>query len=701
MIRASLVIALVVFIFSPTTASADNIVRLNGATIFQSRDSVYRIRSSTKPPQLSEQNGLPGPSLVTLQAIFLFFDGRLFRTDEGLSYREIDLGGVLTEPVFIQVEEETLLFGYRAGTLHSWRLEVEKWQLLRQTPNLTGFTASQVEYRGGTFRMAATLSGQLRAYRLSSDLWIEEGAVLCSSAAAYFSAPRFGAVCSEGTSWQYTGTEWAPLFFGAVTFRTISEKVIVVSAVADPSLLLIATDLLTAGVNISPGTPTLLFAGGRRILVQLNDGKLYELLWEQPSPVLLPISSTFSSVIRPTGTEDWLLVSAGTTAYVSDAAGRWWSVVTAGDFNHAKKTTNGMWVWQTNIAQTSGGLSQYLADGQPAFLKVNPWSSTSSPIQAIALESVPAYVSVITNSGTGNVNLYRSDNLTSWSRVTLPSSPTLVRDIASSRLLAAGTLVETTGLVTVPAGIVGGEIIYIQDITGGIQVYLSSNKGNLVHRSPERIRVTGEISSSEVRRIVLAAPDEVTSLGVGNPISPQVINLGEVGQYLGRLLSLEGRVTEVSVSEVTLGGELKIDFAFLNQNVKNLFRINDTMAATIVADWNSSTDQVEGWYGGGGYGIVARAIPPTAPKPVKSTTKKTAGTAASTARKTDTTQPAAAAKVARIQPLVQGARSEALDGNRTSMATNVPAPMSTPMLATLGLLTGMLVVQGRRFRRYL
>lgn len=704
MTRTRVIFLFLIILLYPALASADSFHHLGTALTFQSRDQAYRLRSAAKPWQLSEVGGLSGPSLKAQNKIWTFFDNRLHSTTDGLTYRlEASLPAV-TEPLFIDRGDSILLVGRVNGALTMWRLS-EQWIELGALPTNDKVDEAQIGVFGDTLMLAVANLGEVKSYRLVDNSWSVIDGADCNAALQYVRSPFFGAFCQDGRSWFVDPLGiWRELSAEPVEFLAASERLVLVREQATPSILHLYDGSHEQTITLMGSElPTRHYAVDNRILLAFSTLGLYELAWQRDPAELLLITVTYNSVVDVASPSiDTVFVSNGTSAYRSSEVGSWQTLSSLGDFNHAEQVETGWWVWQTNEAKTSGGLAQFLASNATGFVKVNPWASTTSPIQATLLGQLPAYVSVITNSGSGNVNLYRSTNYQTWSRVTLPTTPTLVRTILETRSLPAGSLVETNGVISVPVGVVSSESIYVQDDQGGIQVFLSSSKGNLTAPLHAFAVVNGEVSSSQTKRLILDAPDDLALGADSSPVPALPVSTGEVDQFQGRVVSLRDVVTELSTGYLTLDPELRIHFEYLAQNLKSIFQADDLVELVAIVDWNASTDQTEAWYFGRGYTILQRTAPApkTAPPSGSKTSKKVSSTNTVKVR-SEPSPPAIASKpgVKSTTPklLVQGVQ----DSTETPTAMSSTEHLSTVVLVFLGLATGMLAIQGRRFQRLL
>jgi hypothetical protein len=683
-------------LFFPSLALADNFQHLpNGTLVFQGRDHVYRLRSTQKPWQLAEQAGLGGPSIQVGEVTYFFFDGFLYQTKNGLSFQSAVLPS-MSQPQFITQGSEILLLGNTSGGWRTWRFQ-NGWKEVTAVP--AGVTS--VEQFGLNNDQLSMLTnrgnGELEAYAIIDNQWVRQASTTCPVVAKYVNQPVIGAFCTDGTSWELAGPAFEPLVPSPSTFIASTVTHLLAQDTGQSATVYMVEPGEITSLSLSgPELPNRFFLLGSRLLLAYPTQGLQELLWKSDPPSLVPITTVFNDVVSGGGEN--VLVSADQIAFTSTVAGQWQTFPAVGKFNHARLILNGWWVWQTNESQTSGGMAQFLANGQTAFVKVNAWSSTTSPVQALALSDADSYVSVITNSGTGNVNLYRSSNLISWSRVSLPSTPVLVRSIQEARELLAGTLVELEGTASVSAGVVSPEIIYVQDSSGGIQIYLSSSKGSLIVPLGSLVTVDGEISSSEVQRVVLEAADDLVIGGTGQVVEPLSIPASQAGDFLGRLVRLKGKVTELSTDYLSFDGELRVHFDLLAQNLKSIFLLGDEAEATAIVDLNSSTDRIEAWYVGQGYAITHR-VPQAAPTVAKATKTKQTGF---TNKPSSVTSSVPRQEVSATKSVANRPTFQNIQPIKPLVAadTNVPSsPLSSAILTFLGIVTGMLAVQGRRFRK--
>jgi hypothetical protein len=692
------VLAVLLTVSSP--AQAHNFFELDGKTVFQDKTRTFRLRLPDKPWQLAEAAGQLNGSVLFKGAIFSLANGRVSRSTDGLSFETFDSLPVLSSAHLVSQGDFLLLSGTHNGTTQFWRYSGTSWQTTAGLDLEEPQEAAGAYLDGAALRLVLLRGDVLRPYSLNGLIWEEAPGALCEGA-FILTEPFVASRCQDGRTLRLAANlEWQALFPQNVGPLSHSSLTVAASSLTDPDLLFIASADETVAVQLSAGAaPEAVSVAHQRVLIRFSGLGLYELLYRQAEPSLVWVTQVSGSIVGAKNDPETVLVSAAGTAYISSAAGQWQELGAQGNFNHVEKVGPGWLAYQVNATKTSGGLAQLLPFGADSFIKVNPWASTTSPIQATLLETGPAYISVITSSGTGNTNLYRSNDFVSWSRITLPTAPTLKRTVAQARLLGAGTLVELSGVVSVPRGVVSGEVIYLQDHTGGIQLYLNQSRGQLDRRKYDALTATGEISSSAVKRLIIGAPDDVTLEGVGELTAP-LLALGELPDRLGQVVSLRETITQLTKDNAVLAETLKVHLQALGRSAREVFALKDTVELSVVVDWNSSSGKVEAWYLGEPYSITQsfHSVAPTpqqssvAVAPTKAVTKPTASV-----------KPAVALQVATVNrqaapTLVQGEKAGTFLGSGEGSATET-AGTPTGLMSFLSLAVGMLAMKGRRFRQ--
>jgi len=122
----------------------------------------------------------------------------------------------------------------------------------------------------------------------------------------------------------------------------------------------------------------------------------------------------------------------------------------------------------------------------------------------------------------------------------------LYLDISQARLQAKGTKVQVSGVVSVLSGILGSQYLYIQDQTGGIQIYQYKKDFPLLQIG-DQVSVYGEISESRgQKRIKIEGKGNIkvlqTNFGV-SAVSSSLSNLDSTS--LGLLVKIFGMITDI------------------------------------------------------------------------------------------------------------------------------------------------------------
>ena len=361
-----------------------------------------------------------------------------------------------------------------------------------------------------------------------------------------------------------------------------------------------ASDISLPSLSINQIQQTTI--SGQRIFFRATD-LWSELIWLNQPPTLLQLSASPTDILVDPKIGGQLFLS-GANSFFSATAGSWTPIITTGSFNQAKQTPLGWLVWQAN--GSAGSLTQFAPNGSTTFSKVNPWSSTTSPIQATSFTGSVGYVSVVTNSGAGNVNLYKTTDYVHWTRLTLPTKPTVSASVSDARSLPPSSLVEVKGVLQVGPNVVESDVTYLADDLSGIQLYLSKSIGNLPTATGVQAVATGEISSSQTKRITLSDPSDL-ELGSPTVLTPPTVSASDATSYIGRSVLLQGSVSSFGTDYVLLNqldNALKLHFA----NPKSLFQANDQISGLTVIDWNAQSGTVEAWATSSAYQIVSRVI---------------------------------------------------------------------------------------------
>jgi len=132
-----------------------------------------------------------------------------------------------------------------------------------------------------------------------------------------------------------------------------------------------------------------------------------------------------------------------------------------------------------------------------------------------------------------------------------PLPPRLVT-IAQARALSEGTEVIVEGQVTAPPPYFGRSI-YVQDGTGGLNVYLVHGEWPDLSEG-EQVRVVGRLDDVRgERQLRIANATFLTRLGTAEPLRPQRVRSGQVGETMeGMLVMIFGQVIELQPDAMIL-----------------------------------------------------------------------------------------------------------------------------------------------------
>jgi len=163
----------------------------------------------------------------------------------------------------------------------------------------------------------------------------------------------------------------------------------------------------------------------------------------------------------------------------------------------------------------------------------------------------------------------------------------ILQTIQSARAAADGASVLVQGTVTVATGLFDdtARSLYIQDATGGVNVYF--NKGGLpAFVEGDTLQVSGKmLTFANHREIAPAALDAVKKLNTDapKPLTPVLIHSADGMTYAGQLVRIQGMILSVAADYFVL-----TDSADVNQGNVNVY-IYDTTGIgfnTIAAQQN-------------------------------------------------------------------------------------------------------------------
>lgn len=196
-------------------------------------------------------------------------------------------------------------------------------------------------------------------------------------------------------------------------------------------------------------------------------------------------------------------------------------------FSFAK--TNGVWIWTSTPTPNEPNRA--------------PQDNTSS-------DQTNADGTKTTTSTTSSANSKRS-------------VPTLVLKIADAKEAKDGTRLTVNGVVTVAPNIFQSQIMYIQDETGGIQIYKNDCRfPELVEG--QSVTVTGTLSHiNGEARLKVSNTSIIETGATTEPVEPMEINLENPNASVGSLMTIAGTVISRTANQAFLdvnGKKWTVDF---------------------------------------------------------------------------------------------------------------------------------------------
>jgi len=694
----------------PSLASAHSFDRLDPSLLFRTESALYRQRHD-RPWQLANlPSGTKIHQSISLnnQEILLTESGGSYQvqtSDNGLKFTPVSIIGSAQELTFRLVGSDLWILG-RYNT--TWRLFLTADGQHFSTADGLQFSAlnqlQQLLSVGSGTVYLAQQANQTVVYQRQGNQWVSVTVFNCLQERR-FDQPFVGVLCQDGTVYYpVTAQDWQLLPADPLQLTQFSQKLIVAQSKTNLDSIFIWADNSVLNITVPPpGAASLdrLIAFDDRAFLHFSSDGWFELLW-RANPVhlsALPLGPSAQFVLPPSGTS--LFLTSDQTAVYSPAPEQWSSLTLAGIFNHAVLVPGGWLIWQTDATQTTGGITQFSANPPGVFTKVNPWASTTSPVQALNITPTISYLSVITSSGQGNVNLYKTTDFTHWTRLTLPTQATFFGSVNEIRQVPSGSLVELIGSQSVVPGIVDSEAMYLQDASGGLQIFLSQTKGILPTSLTQSFLARGEVSTSQTKRVLLDDLADLELLGTGE-VSTPTMNADEAANHMGQIMKINGQATLVdsaSISLKTLSVDLKLHYTA----AKDKFLAKDEVTIPSVVDWNSSSGKVEAWYLGSGSELISRSATTTT-----TTAAVTSTSLAKSSPKTSTKQAAAGSastgsKVAAQSSGVPKANSVPMTQVAAAHSSNSSSlnQSSLTVLLVLTLLSSFIVSRGRRFQNWL
>jgi uncharacterized protein YdeI (BOF family) len=189
---------------------------------------------------------------------------------------------------------------------------------------------------------------------------------------------------------------------------------------------------------------------------------------------------------------------------------------------------SGSWSWTTHLTQNEPN----------AFPNTQMDDPSTTPTTDIILSSA--------TTTTTSVSVDRAHTASRYSLKTL----------AQAQDLSDDTQVRVTGVVNTTPGTLGKQIFYLQDETGGLQIYqYRSDFPDL--QEGDMITVQGTMSTNRgERRLKIGGKEDITLVQTSSPLIAQEFALSEVSEeYAGALVSISGIVVSKENASIVLEEE--------------------------------------------------------------------------------------------------------------------------------------------------
>lgn len=562
----------ILFLLAPSLVSAQTFLPFRQQLLLEADGSHYRLRLPERPWQLLTNTGvidqfrLEGMFFVVarnenVERVLMSTDGIeyqvLMETETQLRYRVFDSLALLFDGqrAIIATTDSTIELVLPVGILPEqfivigdellyWRIIGSEWQLLQPT----------------------------QLWRVVQTRQCQQGSVI--------DGPIALLSCDETLSQIVSSELVMPIFLGSHHLLSDNQDVAIYRVDDDKYLVITPQTVEEVALDVPIAVSSVQLIK-KRIFLHLANQVVGELRLS-PAPLFEELPGT-GGLVELANSE--AVYRLGQRSYYSPGPSIWHLVSTPALFATARLTSAGVIAWTPNAADIL-----FSTDGQSFSLRNGAWARSAKIKDVIDLRQD---LFVVLRNSSGTTNLYRSISDGAWQRVTLPVQATYVLSIGEARRAAAGTKMRLKGAVTAVPGMVGDEIFYLEDPTGGIQVYLSKTRGALDIKMAESLEVYGEVSSSAVKRVLLESVHDVAS-ALSSPVAPSNIALQQAATYLGRQVRIGGRVEKVSDGYFSLSqasSVVKSHWA----TAKNVMKIADEASMLAIIDWNAASEAVEAW----------------------------------------------------------------------------------------------------------
>ncbi len=197
-----------------------------------------------------------------------------------------------------------------------------------------------------------------------------------------------------------------------------------------------------------------------------------------------------------------------------------------------------------------------------------------------------------TATGAINFDLGASERGTPKAENSPPSILDVI-SIAEARLKPQGEEVLVEGYLTVTSGLLYENVVYLQDDTGGVRVYLESGEFPEGLKLGDKLRVKGKRGSwyGEIE-IEVGDPSGIEKLTENNLVNPLTIETGKLNLYEGLLVRISGTVSQTSGDTfyITDGtGEAKVYIRQATQiNKPKMSKGDSCVVLGIVSSYNAA-----------------------------------------------------------------------------------------------------------------
>lgn len=221
---------------------------------------------------------------------------------------------------------------------------------------------------------------------------------------------------------------------------------------------------------------------------------------------------------------------------------------------------NGQWIWESEQEQIQ---TQTESTTQTTLESTTPLASQTSN-QTNTTAQTP--VVVASSQTVGKTSTTSSTNTATVQKNTYIGT----YSIEAVKQLSDGTEVQVSGIVTVEPTIFGKQILYIQDTSGGIQIYKNDALFPELKRG-DQITVTGELSTNRGERRIKISSNAVMTVEQLSEEEPFPINGALAENFVGMLVTVTGLVNTKASNTATIeqdGVETTIYFGS-NSNLVN------------------------------------------------------------------------------------------------------------------------------------